>query len=174
VTRAAEKPRGSTAQCKSGINDWADVDFQTGNIRIRRPDWINVEIVAVILGCAIGCAGLAIRSIEGGHLEGAAGYRDALTVGNDVRNFQRPLISESGADKKTWIFGYRSGHLNLGRCFCGCWCIGCAGSVLGLARGGDRRKADYDVPCVPAEMIRTSSWRPGAVDADLGFVNDDP
>jgi hypothetical protein len=37
----------------------------------------------MIFGCAIGCVGLAIRSVEGGHLEGAAGYRDALTAGND-------------------------------------------------------------------------------------------
>ncbi len=104
-------------KCKSHINDGADVDFQNGNIRIRRPDWINVEIVAVILGCAIDGVGLAVRSNEGGHLEVSASYRDALTVGHDVRNCQRPLISERGADEKTWIFSYRRVHPNLGRCF---------------------------------------------------------
>ncbi len=38
---------------------------------------------------------------------------------------------------------------------------------------GYRRKADHDAACVPADMIRTSPWSPGAVNADLGCVNDD-
>lgn len=45
--------------CKSRINDRPDVNFQAGNIRIRRP-WISVEIVALILGCAIGSVGLGV------------------------------------------------------------------------------------------------------------------
>jgi hypothetical protein len=139
---------------------------------MRRPDWINVEIVPVILCRAIGRVGLAIRSIDSGHLELSAGHRYALTVGHDVRNCQRPPISERGADKKTWIIGYVRGHLDLGGCFGSCWCITSAGSVFGLAQG-DRRKADDDVTGVPADMIRTACWGPGAVNADLGCVNDD-
>ena len=88
----------------------------------------------MILGCAIGCVGLAIRSIEGCHLEGSAGYRDALTVGNDVRNFQRPLISESGADKKTWIFGSAAGTSTLAGALAAAGALPAQVPSLGLPR----------------------------------------
>jgi hypothetical protein len=114
-------PPGSIAKLKSCINDWADVHLQIGDFGVRRPDRINVGKTAVVPGCAIGCVTLTPWGIQRDRLEAAAGYGDALRVGNDVRNCQRPLVSESGADKKTWVLAISDGTSTLVGGLVSCW-----------------------------------------------------
>lgn len=80
---------------------------------MRRPDRIYVGMAAVVLGCAIECVGLSPWGIEKDRLEAAAVYRETLTMGCNVRNCQRPLISESGADKETRILAISDGTSTL-------------------------------------------------------------